>query len=365
MGLRFGKLKVDVPLQEFVELDAGVMLAGELGHGRRARIVKLFRPVGPEPDVGVAAVHFRVEGAVDGKIVEVRALFGDVCVEFRGTFEAREDSPERGELQRSHSLILDKFRRPQRLDFLPLGVGLGDGAGALDIEIQEVSIQRALRQVGAGVKRLAIGDGVERIQGEEGAAGAGEGIDGGQQVGEVAATPVARRSQAVKADGDSRRASFEGFGARRADDEARFGEDFEARIQHPVKTDLVVAEAEFGKRKTPRPVREIGKLWSPEPVMLEVPSFPGDFEFDGARFVRRKAECDEIGVFANDNRRREITGMLRRQALKDRVENVVRRMMRVAPDVDVFKLDTVSGGGAGPEFCRRIQSLIMAGARTA
>ena len=63
-------------------------------------------------------------------------------------------------------------------------------------------------------------------------------------------------------------------------------------------------------------------------------------------------------MFTDDDGRGEATGILRRQAVEDGIQHVVRRAMRVAPDVDVFKLDTVSGGGAGPEFSRRIQPLI-------
>ena len=68
-----------------------------------------------------------------------------------------------------HAFVLDEFRGAESFDFAPISSsGEGDG-GALDIEVDEIAIERALRQVGAGVVGLAIGDGVQRIQGDEGA----------------------------------------------------------------------------------------------------------------------------------------------------------------------------------------------------
>ena len=67
-------------------------------------------------------------------------------------------------------------------------------------------------------------------------------------------------------------------------------------------------------------------------------------------------------MFANDDGRGERT---RRSfcpigyGVENGVENVVGRLVGVSPNVDVFELDTVSGGGAGPEFGGWIQLLIM------
>ena len=76
---------------------------------------------------------------------------------------------------------------------------------ALDVEIQEILVERAVRKVRAGVERPAIVDGVQRIERHE----TGIELFGGeihhlQQIAEVAAAPVARRADSVQADRDAR-----------------------------------------------------------------------------------------------------------------------------------------------------------------
>ena len=90
---------------------------------------------------------------------------------------------------------------------------------------------------------------MEGIEGDEGATGAGEGIDGGQQVGEIAAAPVAGGAEPIEAQGDTGGSTFKREGAGGADDETRFGEDFELGFLHPVDAEMVIAEAEGRKRQ--------------------------------------------------------------------------------------------------------------------
>ena len=52
------------------------------------------------------------------------------------------------------------------------------------------------------------------------------------EVGEIAAAPVARGTQAVKAEGDAGGSALERKGAGGADDEAGFGEDLEFGLAH-------------------------------------------------------------------------------------------------------------------------------------
>jgi hypothetical protein len=83
-----------------------------------------------------------------------------------------------------------------------------------------------------------------------------------------------------------------------------------------------------------------------------------NLEFDGAGIVGGNVEDQRIGVLAdNDGRREGLVGIgaLIGDGAEDGLKNVVGRPMGIAPDVDIGKLDTVSGGGAGPEFSRLIQ----------
>ena len=69
---------------------------------------------------------------------------------------------------------------------------------------------------------------------------------------------------------------------------------------------------------------------------------------------------DGIRAFTNHDGGRQRTRWFRRvRGSQDCFEDIVRRLVRVPPDVDVFRLDTVSGGGAGPNFRGWIQFLIM------
>ena len=82
-------------------------------------------------------------------------------------------------------------------------------------------------------------------------------------------------------------------------------------------------------------------------MVLNVARFPLNFELDGGGVVRGSAECEGIGVFANDNGRREwarLIGRLLRDGGENSIDDVVRGLMSVAPDIDVRKLDSVSGG---------------------
>ena len=87
---------------------------------------------------------------------------------------------------------------------------------------------------------------MQRIECDEGGPGAGEGIDGGEEVREIAAAPVAGGTESVEADGYAGGSTIERAGSGGADDEVGFGEDFKLRLAHPVDADFVITEAEGG-----------------------------------------------------------------------------------------------------------------------
>ena len=169
---------------------------------------------------------------------------------------------------------------------------------ALDIEIQKISIQRAVRQIGTGVVRLAVGNRVQRIQRDERRARGSQHVDRRAQIGEIAAAPVARRPQAVETQPDARHAAFDHARAPRAHDEAGVLEGLLLRLFHPVDAQVVIAQAQAGKgmrlETNSRPSNcdalQFLQLRQPEPVMLQIAVFPAEFEFHGsARRVR--PEC--------------------------------------------------------------------------
>src|SRR5262249_32681436 len=74
----------------------------------------------------------------------------------------------------------------------------------LDIEIDEVLIKHAIRQVRAGVVRPAIVDGVQRVQSDKAYAHLVVGpADEIHQVGKIATAPIAVRTKPIETDGNS------------------------------------------------------------------------------------------------------------------------------------------------------------------
>ena len=107
---------------------------------------------------------------IDRKVVQRRAFGFDVAVEIRraaGFRKMFEQNPQDTHFQPGDALILDKS--PARRASISRRGRVGDQfpSDAVDVKVNEVAIQRALRQIRAGVVRLPIGDRVQRIQRDE------------------------------------------------------------------------------------------------------------------------------------------------------------------------------------------------------
>ena len=68
------QLQVDLPLQVLIEHDAAPVLLAEGARFRRTGILIALRPLGPQPEVGIAPVQMLVERAVGGEVLEQVAL---------------------------------------------------------------------------------------------------------------------------------------------------------------------------------------------------------------------------------------------------------------------------------------------------
>ena len=111
----------------------------------------------------------------------------------------REDLFECAELERGDAFILDGLGGAQSFGLCAHGCVEFEAGNGLDIEVDEVPIEDGKRQVGAGVVRRAVMDGVQGIQGDEVDAQIGHGpVDEGPEVAEVSAAPVASGTEAPK-----------------------------------------------------------------------------------------------------------------------------------------------------------------------
>jgi hypothetical protein len=122
----------------------------------------------------------------------------------------------------------------------------------------------------------------------------------------------------------------------------------------------VIAQAECGQRQALAAVKRY-QLREPEPVVFEIALLPLNLKLDGAGFLSGNTKEDRRRLLPDDDGGGERT-RLRKLAGKrpeNGVHDIVRGLMSVSPDVGIGGLDTVSGGGAGPEFSRWIQPLIM------
>src|SRR5258708_27641313 len=99
--------------------------------------------------------------------------------------ELLEDSPQRRQLDARHALIFYELASAQLLNFAPHIVIQVRVADSLHIQINEVAEERALRQVRAGVIRLAIGNRMQRIQRDKRGSGGRQSIDQSRQHPEV------------------------------------------------------------------------------------------------------------------------------------------------------------------------------------
>src|SRR5690242_4810217 len=80
----------------------------------------------------------------------------------------------------------------------------GEIFNRLDVEIDVVLIKNGIWRIRAGIERLAIVDGVQRVQGDEaGLESVGGPIDESHEVAKIAAAPVAGRPYPVETDRDS------------------------------------------------------------------------------------------------------------------------------------------------------------------
>ena len=121
------------------------------------------------------------------------------------------------QLQAVDTFVLHQLGVAQRGDFPLRGVAAEQrrGAGAareirhrFDIQIDRIAIEDRVGQIRAGVVRLAVGNGVQRVERDEAGAGLlGHPVDNSLQIGGIAASPVPMRAQAVEADREPGRAA--------------------------------------------------------------------------------------------------------------------------------------------------------------
>jgi len=83
--LRRAKLHIDLPLHVLVEQNTLRMSAREFTYGARIRVAVMLRPVGPDPQIGIAAVKKFVERAVGGELHEQIAFATAELGELLGT----------------------------------------------------------------------------------------------------------------------------------------------------------------------------------------------------------------------------------------------------------------------------------------
>ena len=120
-------------------------------------------------------MHLFVERAEGGVIPQQLPLRCDVRVKLillqmrRAAAGQKlfEDAPQRCQLHSRHALVFDELSGAQLFNLAPHVVIQVRVADSLHVQINEVAEKRALRQIGAGVIRLAIGDRMQRIQRDE------------------------------------------------------------------------------------------------------------------------------------------------------------------------------------------------------
>ena len=244
-----------------------------------------------------------VEGAIEGEFLEQIAFPLAEFIERRGARRAgapfaqklHEQELEEAQLEGGHAFVFDErgFAKPADFGIHRRGGAQPYGAGGareiiqpFDIEVDEILIEDAIRQVGAGVEGAAIVNGVQRVEADE----AGfqilrHPIDDAQQVAEIAASPIARAANAIEADRNSRRAPAVRRqvivpGALGRHDVPRFG----ARLAH-ARLHAVVAE-----RQRHRQVRHLAN-----------PGAPADFDRSGfGKVLERQIEGRVAAIFPMD-----------------------------------------------------------------
>ncbi len=249
-----------------------------------------------------------VERAVDGEALQQFPFARTKRIEIARARSAKaplaqelhEYQLQKPQLERAHALVFHEFRRAQLFNFTLHRGRFPQPARAarrrivlhtLDIQIQKVLVENAVREVGAGVERPPVLDSVQGIQPDKARAQCvRRPIDQVQEVAEISAAPVAGRAQSVEADGDSGRAS--------AVRQMRFapgppGSDNVARDglrRSALRRDLMISQRQFHRRADRR--AHPGSAFHLHRSCLR--QFPGP-QFEGLRLTFFKPYCYRHG----------------------------------------------------------------------
>ena len=115
------ELQIDLPLQVLIKHDAAPVLFAEGVRLGRVGVLVRRRPVGPDPEIGIAAVQIFVERAIGGEALEQVALaFAEGSKLARARRPAapfaqklRERELQEAQFQRAHPLVFHKRRGAQ------------------------------------------------------------------------------------------------------------------------------------------------------------------------------------------------------------------------------------------------------------
>ena len=167
-------LLVDQPLQPAVEQDLACVALGEIAHRRAGGILVWFGPGGPNPASRILRVEVFVERAVGGVEAQQIALSGNPLMAARREAGRRRRSGSSARRLSaatfSYSTISSARRRSdlgQRLGCFESRANCLVSRDRFDIEIEEIPVEDAVGQVGAGVVRGAVVYGVQRVERDE------------------------------------------------------------------------------------------------------------------------------------------------------------------------------------------------------
>ena len=178
------QLDVDLPLQILVKHHAAPMFPAEFGRFRGGRVLVGAGQCDQIHRVGIAPVEILVESAIGGELFQQVAFAIEECLEFAGTRgaapplaqELHEQHLEKRSLRaltrsystkgeaRKASISAAHRRRLAQLAGARAGREIFH---AFNVEIEEILVEGAVRQVRTGVERAAIVDGVQRIERHE------------------------------------------------------------------------------------------------------------------------------------------------------------------------------------------------------
>ncbi len=164
--LNGGELFIDQPLQPAMEHDIAAMPVREIAYRLAGGVAVLLRPVGPDPKVRVAGMKMFIERAIDGEQPQQFALLLDPLHAVRARRMRFVDAVERAPFQGRHLLVFDEFGAAQTLDlrdFIPWRIPVN----GLNIQIDEIAVEDAVRKVRAGVVRSPVMQRVQRVKRDE------------------------------------------------------------------------------------------------------------------------------------------------------------------------------------------------------